>query len=273
MDVYTERAQRDFPPELKRVILILKGNSKSPIFLKGSASLQSIKYPADYDFFTTLKKFNLDFFIELIRRINNDNFLCLIELKFQVFVPKGLKRSASEEEKYRVYKEDDLKEIDPSLNYDFVKIDLVDMYDNNFEEISCIYKIKKDDLSESDYVKQIMDDISELKRDKSYYKILKRLFAISKLKKDRKTSLVLTNFFNSDIGLLNKKISMIDAVNLALDKCDSPLVKKRAKIAFLNNDLQDTDNNYQKYKDYVNQSSYRLIADIGALPRIRPKGL
>jgi hypothetical protein len=256
MDVYTERAQRDFPPELKRVILILKGNSKSPIFLKGSASLQSIKYPADYDFFTTLKKFNLDFFIELIRRINNDNFLCLIELKFQVIEEEG-----GTPFKYRVYKEDDLKEIDPSLNYDFVKIDLVDMYDNNFEEISCIYKIKKDDLSSAErtYVKQIMDDISELKRDKSYYKILKRLFAISKLKKDRKTSLVLTKFFNSDIGLLNKKISMIDAVNLALDKCDSPLVKKRAKIAFLNNDLQDTDNNYQKYKDYVNQSSYAFF--------------
>ena len=250
MDIYTERAQRDYPPELKRVIFILKGNSTSPILLKGSASLQSIKYPADYDFFTTLKKFNLDFFKDLYRRVNNDKFLCFIELKFQV----------SDDKKYRVYKEEDFKDIDPSLNYDFVKIDLVDMYDNNFEEISCIYKIKKETLTTNDYVKQIMDDISELERDKSYYKILKRLFAISKLKKDRKKSLLLTQFFNSDIGLLNKKISMIDAVNLALDKCgDSPLVKKRAKIAFLNNDLEDIDNQYDKVKNDINDFSKKFI--------------
>lgn len=250
MDIYSERAQRDYPPELKRVILILKGNSDLPILLKGSASLQSIKYPADYDFFTQMKKFDFQFFKDLFKRVTQDNFLCFIELKFQV----------SEKEKFRVYNEQDLDKIDPSLKYDFVKIDLVDMYDNNFEEISCIYKIKKETLSEKQYIKQIMDDISELEKEKSYYKILKRLFAISKLKKDRKKSLLLTQFFNSDIGLLYKKISMIDAVNLALDKCgDSPLVKKRAKIAFLNNDLEEIDNQYNKVKNDINDFSKKLI--------------
>lgn len=249
MDVYSERAQRDYPPELKRVILILKGDSTSPILLKGSASLQSIKYPADYDFFTTLKKFDLQFFKDLFNRVTQDNFLCFVELKFQV----------SENQKYRVYKEEDFDKIDPSLKYDFVKIDLVDMFDNNFEEISCIYKIKKETLSENDYIKQIMDDISQLKKDKSYYKVLKRLFAISKLKKDRKKSLLLTQFFNSDVGLLYKKLSMIDAVNIALDKCDSPIIKKRAKIAFLNNDLEEIDNEYDKVKDTINDFSKKMI--------------
>lgn len=249
MDVYSERAQRDYPSELKRVILILKGDSTSPILLKGSASLQSIKYPADYDFFTTVKKFDLQFFKDLFNRVTQDNFLCFVELKFQV----------SENQKYRVYKEEDFDKIDPSLKYDFVKIDLVDMFDNNFEEISCIYKIKKETLSENDYIKQIMDDISQLKKDKSYYKVLKRLFAISKLKKDRKKSLLLTQFFNSDVGLLYKKLSMIDAVNIALDKCDSPIIKKRAKIAFLNNDLEEIDNEYDKVKDTINDFSKKMI--------------
>jgi hypothetical protein len=69
-------------------------------------------------------------------------------------------------------------------------------------------------MTRTDYLKQINDDISDLKKDKNYYKILKRYFLKSKINNDQIVMNQLINVFNSDLGKIYKDINNIDAIEL-----------------------------------------------------------
>jgi hypothetical protein len=213
MDVNAVKPAGTYPSDLKKLIKTLTISSK--LELKGSASLASQKFPADFDFYCVLHLSEIDKIKDVIDRIEQDPNLYFIELKEQ----KGAKKK-------KYYHKEKLKLNQP----DFVKIDLVAWFDNQFVEASCIYQFTVDTQSTEDYINSLESDIKELKKQKRWYKILKRQFTIYKAKGDKKRQLELTKIFNSDIGKKYQVVSNVEALILVLENYTDKKTLQKVKL-------------------------------------------
>ena len=124
---------------------------------------------------------------------------------------------------------------------DFIKLDFVIYINYNFMELSIIYSFNLiNDMTI--FTKQLKDDMTTLKNDGMYYKALKRLFGIYKLRSNSNNMLVLlSKFFNSPIGMIYKINSQLKAIKLLMEHYDDISVLKKIKIALddmkLNSDI------------------------------------
>jgi hypothetical protein len=138
-----------------------------------------------------------------------------------------------------------------------IKIDVVSYINNTFIEISENYYIKingnsnfdENELNETNILNSIKESEQEEIKDKNYNKALKRNFSwrYSINKNDPKLKLLL-DFFNSDVGILNKTRSDLDTLILLLEKV------KDIKIDHILNaiDIIKFQNSYNTIKDYTN---------------------
>lgn len=226
MDVIQKKAPQEYNDQLKKLIkLFTYKNNK--LELKGSASLASQQYFSDYDLFCILqnpeKSAFYDFISELIKKEVPD--LWFIELKLQTKSKK----------KIRVYppqtlQNADFDEVWDSL--DFVKVDFVARIDGYFTEISVIYGFTQTTPTTEDYIRSLQDDIKELRKEKKYYKMLKRQFSIHKALDEKSDMVRLSKVFNSDLGKDYQFISRLEAMKLVLEhyQKDDVLLRK-LKIA------------------------------------------
>ena len=242
MNILEQKDIGDLDYLIKDVRNIFKIN-KVPIKLNGSASLKSQSYPSDYDFSVLLDKPNYNDFYKVLEKINNNSFLYFIELKIQLTDGRKIRcHSIGEftENKYNKYISD----------VDFIKVDIC-IWNQSFIEASCIYMI---DSKPINIYQSITDDIHQLMIEGKYYKVLKRIFNLEKLKKtklDYRKMSILNNIFNSEYGILYSKISSIEAALLVKNKYHDKLSIDRVN-SYLNFDYKKfLKDGYKKINSYA----------------------
>lgn len=259
MNVLETKPASNYEDDLKKIIKLLT-YKKYKIQLKGSSSLASQRYFSDYDLFCVIPKSEKDgfykFLSNLIENIQDDtNDIYFMELKMQT------KRG----NKIRVYPKQKLDKSVYDKAYeklDFIKLDLICRMDNKFVEVSCIYSFSDNAPSQSDYISSLLEDIKELKKEKKYYKILKRQFNIQKAEGNKDELVRLSRIFNSDLGAEYKLISNLEALQSVLDEYQSPDVIKKVIINLKDLHLPD---NIKKIDDFIKDKSKQLNTQAKAL--------
>lgn len=118
-----------------------------------------------------------------------------------------------------------------------IKIDLVAYINGKFVEFSNIYELYAGDkvinLALTNIVESVKHDIYLYHKAKNWYKMLKRIFVIARLRKDIKLIEQLTQLFNSNIGLLYKIRADFGTLAIVLDKGYRPIKEIHASIQSL----------------------------------------
>lgn len=219
MDIVEKKPASHFKDELKHIIKLL--TYKSKLELKGSASLTSQRFFSDYDLFCMVNK-DKDFYtfiVNLIKKVEDEPDLWFIELKLQTKKGKKLK----------IYPRCSLKKQDWDKmcdSLDFVKIDLIARIDGFFTEVSCIYSLT-DFPAKEEYIVSLEQDIKGLKKEKKWYKILKRMFNIEKANDNKQEMARLSKIFNGKLGEEYQLISRLEALDTVLEHYQEPELLKK----------------------------------------------
>ena len=258
MDILDKKEANELDDVIKKIMLKLTFDNNK-IELRGSSSLKSQKYFSDYDLFSNIsKKYKADeaydIFNEIIQHIKDDNLnsIYFIELKLQT--KKGKKIRWFSDDKFN--KDKFIKNFD---DVDFIKLDVILYYDYRFIELSVLYSFSNIRLTVDDYVKGLKTDISDLKKDEKYYKILKRMFNIYKSDNNTKKMKELSDIFNSGLGKLYSKLSNYEAIIKVNDAY--PSIRTNNKIQINLKHLQDNSNraeiehNYKKGMKSLNSKA------------------
>lgn len=261
MEITEQKNKINYNDDIKKLINIFKFKN-SELSLKGSSSLSAIDYYSDYDFFTQIRANYstdeiYDEFSLILRKILDNQDCYFIEFKLQNI--NGSKNKWFPNSRFNNKDFDKLF----SNKTDYCKIDLVYFSDNRFIEASCIYKFYGENLTEQEYIKQIEKDIKDLKKENNFFKILKRLYSIYKIKNNENKLLLLTDIFNSKLGQIYKNLSNIDAINLVKKYYNKPLTKKRIEINI--SDLgypQNYEKEYSKQKTELNKEAKKIYNEI-----------
>jgi hypothetical protein len=264
MDITEIKQKGDYNDDVKKLMDIFKFD-KINLELKGSSALKIIDYYADYDFFTEIKyKYSVsdvyNEFSRILKGILENKDTYFIEFKIQDLKNKKQKWFPNEKFTFKEFE----KEFND--NIDYCKIDIVYFSDDKiFIESSCIYKFSNKKMTTKDYLKQVKDDIIELKKDKNYYKILKRSFLKFKINNDQNKMDQLITVFNSDLGKIYKDINNIDAIELikknGYDK--EALTKKRIEVNL--DEIKyyaNYKNQYDKNKKELNNKAKKIYNDL-----------
>jgi hypothetical protein len=138
-----------------------------------------------------------------------------------------------------------------------IKIDVISYINNTFIEISENYYIKlknnsnfnEKELNETNIINSIKESEKEELKDDNFNKALKRQFSwrYAKNKDDPKLK-ELEQFFNSDIGILNKTRSDLDVLILLLEKVKDINIDQILNAV----DIMKYNISYNTIKDYTN---------------------
>jgi hypothetical protein len=216
-----------------------------------------MKNYSDYDIYTNIKRSytNIeiyDEFMKILRYILNNSNLYFLELKIESKNGKKYKWFPNE----IIKKNDFIKSLE-DLN--FIKIDFSSYSNYMFNEISINYDFYSEDTNntkktKNEIIKDFETDIKDLKKNKKYFKILKRIYSISKLNKDSYKMKKLQNIFNDTYGVMYKTISNLKLIEQIQKYYKDPQTKKKIEInlSTLNEPLQFKDNLEKKEKEINN---------------------
>jgi hypothetical protein len=228
MDVLERKPAGQYKDDLKRIIKLLT-YKKNKLELKGSSSLTSQRFFSDYDLFCVVEKpveaEFVKFLQDTLQKIKDSDDLWFIELKLQT---KGKRPK-----KIRVFPNQTLKEADVGKVWeklDIVKLDLIARMENRFTEVSVIYSFTPTVPTKEEYIQSLNDDIRELRKEKKYYKILKRQFNIAKSNDDKKELLRLSKIFNSEMGQEYQTISNLEAIAKVLEFHQEPKLFEKVVV-------------------------------------------
>jgi hypothetical protein len=266
MDILETKTDFDINDKIRKFRDLFKYKNNK-IMLNGSASLKSQYYFSDYDFSTSIDNLDHKSFYEferILNDINNENFIYFVELKIQLKNGKKIRCKTIDKFTQKLFNKH-------SHDVDFIKIDIVSWIDGRFIEMSCIYDIVGD-KQKTDLLKSLKDDINELMNKGKYYKVLKRIFNIYKIKsskteyKNKKILVYLTQFFNSDNGKIYSDIANVEAIKLIFKKYTDPILKQRIKSNLnslgINNNIRDM-NKYIKMKSkIINDNAKQIVLQI-----------
>lgn len=186
--------------DLNNLISSLKYNNY-PILLAGSSGLHYNAFVSDFDLICNISpKPQINEIYSEMQNIFEKLLLLpnvwIIELKLQDKNGKKIKLFPDD-----IFKESDLQKVYDDLS--MIKLDLIMDSQNLFYEVSCIYNFEEiiDDEKEQQKIeKDIEEDITDLEKEKKYYKVLKRKFLIYKMNEDRPKIKKLLKIFNSPLG-------------------------------------------------------------------------
>ena len=219
--------KRYIPQDLYPFVKTLQYD-KTPIKLLGSAGTASQRYYSDYDMFSSVSsndcKKVYDTINSIIERAENNPNMYFIEYKLQ-------RRQGTTPQKIREIPDDLKKFCEYFRNVEYIKLDYIVRIQNKFIELSIIYSFSR---GEEDFRESVKKDIRELCEEGKYYKVLKRIFSIvSKERKsiDRDNKLILlTNFFNSDVGKMYQDASNLRAIKLLLENYEDEDTRRKAEL-------------------------------------------
>jgi len=146
-----------------------------------------------------------------------------------------------------------------------IKIDEVYFLNGSFIEITDNYYFTIGDhqnyptQTRKEIIQSIKKDYLELVKDGNYYKALKRLYSIKPTKK-------LTDYFNSEIGILNKARSDLDTLLLLQEqKFRKPNINDiNSDLQTIKQDLSYTNTNFSNDLDRatINKNKFSIIKKI-----------
>jgi hypothetical protein len=259
MDVLETKAPLHYKDDLKRIIKMLTFK-KNKLELKGSSSLVSQRFFSDYDLFCVIEKPDEASFVaflqHLLKTIEESEDYWMIELKFQTKSGK----------KVRYYPHQPLKEADVGKVWkqlDFVKLDLIARIENRFTEVSVIYSMTPTVPTSEEYISSLEQDIKELKKEKKFYKVLKRQFNIHKANGDKAELLRLSKVFNGSLGEQYQLISNLEAIQMLLEHYQEPEVLKKVMVNLkdlhLEGDIDDVEKWVKDKSKKLNDEAKKML--------------
>jgi hypothetical protein len=275
MDILESKTNFDINDKVRKYRDLFKYKNNK-IMLNGSAALKSQYYFSDFDFSTNIDINNKSFyeFERILNNINNENFIYFIELKIQLKNGKKIRCKTIDKFTQKLFNKH-------SYDVDFIKIDIVSWIDGRFIEMSCIYDIVGDkpqalnrfsDSPKNDLLKSLKDDINELMDKGKYYKTLKRIFNIYKIKsskseyKNKKLLVYLTQFFNSDNGKIYSDIANVEAIKLIFKKYTDPITQQRIKSNLDSLGIKSNIRNINKFikvnSKLINDNAKQIVLQI-----------
>jgi len=208
MNVLAPRLPQQWEDGIKKIATILH-IPNTHLELKGSAGLASQQYFSDYDFFSyvPLSKRKTSIFNTIRKKLDD---IGVFPIETKVETPSG---------KTRYYTDDSITSVKDAT---LIKIDMVVYLNFAFTEVSCIYSFTKEAPTKDEFLQQLTSEIKELEQEGNYYKVLKRMFSIYKIKGETDKLVALTRYFNGPDGLVYQRISNYDAVQLVKQYYSNP---------------------------------------------------
>ena len=102
-----------------------------------------------------------------------------------------------------------------------IKLDVVANVDGRFIEITTMYDFGNNyvEISDNEFINNLIADYKEQMRNKNYFKALKRQFLIMKVKKEKQKLIKLfIDYFNQPVGLLYRLKSDLETTLLVINK-------------------------------------------------------
>jgi len=97
-----------------------------------------------------------------------------------------------------------------------MKLDMVYLLNGEYVELSEIYRLQingKKNYDDANIVEELKQEIVKYKKEKNYYKVLKREFSLLEHQgTNKKRQIQLINLFNSNAGLLNNLINQLKII-------------------------------------------------------------
>jgi len=194
------------------------------------------------DLFSPIKsKIEAQIFVNILQRTAKREDMYFIELKVQNHDGSKVKLYPNTNIRHRLTTA-------LSVHTSFVKLDYVVRLDNIFTELSIIYDFDKVKPKE-EAIQSLKEDITELLPAHKYYKVLKKWFAIFKLRGRKRVLVQLSRLFNSKVGELYKKSSNLKAIQLVLQHYTDALTLKKIRINLKDLHLQPNISMIQHYID------------------------
>ena len=266
---FENRDLNEFKQKIKDVFNLLTIEGKYKVI--GSSALKNILYNSDYDlaemndFKNVSSGINkiIQRFKDIFKKVSQDKNLFITDFKCGIDSDDEPLRwnHADMNKGYKFLKDGHKQPFENALmdKDNTIKIDMVSLIDGSFIDFSenLYFKFGKgkdavsnynvEDITKEKVLQSISDDYYEKIKEGKALKALKRKFAYYKLlgnEKDKDLLELLINYFNSDIGIINKAHADIDTLILLID---TNLFKVK---------LEDIKNNLQNIKQNL---SYNLI--------------
>jgi hypothetical protein len=246
MDILEPKGFYDIEPEILKILGYLK-YKKYPIIMKGSSSLKSQKYIADYDIYTYILKKDSSgtahkIFMNIINKLRK--YTDTYNMKIVLL--------EDDEKKEKWYSGEDFDYNKFNNIYDnakFLKMDFITYIKNKFLSLDCIYYFDKTDVSKEEDIKTLKEDIKEYTKEGRYYKILKRKFKIYQLTDQKDKILELTKFFNSPIGEKYENLNNLEAIKDMMESSykDDKIVNDRILLNLKELNIKPDLKNVDKY--------------------------
>ena len=255
MDILQLRPISQFVDEIKELMKIFH-IPNTPLQLKGSASLQSQQFFSDYDFFSNVPHYPVEkayeIFCNIRQKLIEKPDVYLIEIKIQ----KG-------KTKKRFYKDPISKDVFYKMYPpELIKFDVVDRISGIFTSVSCIYSFTKEPMTNADYIKSLHDDIKELKKERMWFKVLKRQFAIYKIEGDKQKLIDLTSIFNSPLGMAYQTIANLDAIKEVQTHYNDKDTQRKIEMNLKELRITDVDKERTKLYGLINPFAKSVYEDL-----------
>lgn len=249
-----KRKKGDYPNEIKEIMNILKFKNNK-LYVHGSYKYKDVYYTSDIDLYTKINKEKPQTIKEeinnIINNICNHDDLYIMELKIQLSETNKHKYNKPCDEKKEI-----IKDIDDNIKkIDFIKIDTLyySRTEYKFIEISIIYDYKIEKLTDENYKNKIIEDIKKFKKEKKYFKMLKRLYLLTDNEE-------LIKYFNSEEGkkyqLLNNLKSIQEIKKMYKDKETQQKIKYALKSLKSNNKTLSKD--VEKLETQLNKNAFKI---------------
>ena len=244
---FEKRTLEDFNIKLSKRINSMSINGK--VNMIGSSNIKKIRYNSDYDIDVNLEgKDNIkDTIYKRFKKIfvlsKKDKNVYITDFKCGVN-SKGDSIRWNYKEMMKGYKTVEGNKLyftDCLMQKSNIKLDIIFLINEIYIETSDVYFLKigdhtnYEDKTETSAKTSLSDEIKRLTKEGSYYKALKREFSILNLTdKNLKRRNKLIEYFNSDIGILNKAKSDLDLIILLLTEQNF----RKPRITDIKNNIQ-----------------------------------
>jgi len=217
------RNQQDFTQDLQKAFSFLTINNKYKMI--GSSVLKARRYAGDFDINEDIgSDYNqiAKRFKDIFRHGKQDDDVFITDFKCGVDANgRALRWTYGEVMKG---KKNGILFIDALRQKELVKLDTIFIIDNKINEITNNYLFRDSLPTSSDIKLSLQNEIREKIKAGEYFKAIKRIFSLNSLFRNKsKDQDKLINYFNSDVGLLNKVRSDIDLLVVLIENKFKPV--------------------------------------------------
>lgn len=161
--------------------------------------------------------------------------------------------------------------IEQCLDNGLTKLDVVSFLVDKYTEFSCIYSIKINgkllDTEPVNIKSSLEESIIGYMSEGSYFKVLKRIYSISKYNKDNKMIELLNPILNSSLGIMNLIVNDINTI-LNMDNKNITLIKYEVD-QFINRLGNVTDTTYLKHDSHIMKEIETILKLKNPFPKLK----